>query len=700
MLTPDLFGNLVFWIFKSLWESKGEAWRLLNRTLRQKIYEASKVYERNYIARHGILKTPATPRPIELDELYICPDFLHGEFVGQPIRNLAACKSQNADFSGGQYLADGFYLAKILQFLIVLGEPGIGKTTFLKKVGLETFKQGAQADEKYSSIPVFIELRRKAEESLDLKQLIVEELRICGLPDVEMFTQSALEQGKFQILLDGLDEVPLETIQEMVAQIQNFVDTYHKNRFIISCRTAAYPHNLRRFYESYIVGFNRSHIKHYINNWFTNHPLSGKLDIDTLISTYSALTQEIAHNPSHLNIFCSLYKRQWPYPVKRSELYEAILRFLLEDWPCEKGMLHHPWYEQLDLQTKEDLLATLAYQNFRDKKTLFSRMELAQQIEKILTTQGTLDTPVNRYSILAEIQIRSGIFIEVAENVYAFFNPSIQSVLCAHYIANRTNGLKEIIPRHINHSRWREVFIALAGINQADTLLLKLNKHIKSYLDTDNLQQFIAWFNQSTLQSNFNQEPVLKRLLALFLVIEMMLLFGRRSFKAHSMLVDPNTIRTLMITFNSQMVVNHPLDPKILEAFDLSFLLEVAIRIAEKIEAIQLFQGIDFCPFVNRLNEIKDKIQDRPISRGFREECLEYIHRYWLFTLGIHESWISFSRREFKLLHFYLQGCQLMMDCLNEAALVSDEVVVSIRSGILSLPQGQGGAGRETNGLS
>ena len=53
-------------------------------------------------------------------------------------------------------------------------------------------------------------------------------------------TGKALKSGKLLILFDGLDEVPAANVDNVVSKIGDFVDRYSDNRFIASCRIAAY----------------------------------------------------------------------------------------------------------------------------------------------------------------------------------------------------------------------------------------------------------------------------------------------------------------------------------------------------------------------------------------------------------------------------------------------------------------------------
>ena len=128
---------------------------------------------------------------------------------------------------------EGLKIANQKQYLMVLGQPGAGKSTFVRKIGLEALKD-KKGGFKHDHIPVFIELKSFKSSEIDIEEFIVKEFSICGFPSSKEFIAKALEQGKLLILLDGLDEVPTVNTNEVISEIQNFVDRYEKNRFIVS----------------------------------------------------------------------------------------------------------------------------------------------------------------------------------------------------------------------------------------------------------------------------------------------------------------------------------------------------------------------------------------------------------------------------------------------------------------------------------
>ena len=505
-------------IFQSL--SHGKA---LDDKTAQLIFNASKQYVQNYTERHGILKVLGMREPRLLESLYTAVRFLEEEEMKglESVEDLEKAyrqKKQRSFQFQKRVKRSGIKVANEKQFLMVLGGPGTGKSTFSRRIGLEALK-GKKGQFKHRCIPVLIELKEFRSGEINIEQKISDEFSICGFPEASSFTKKALEEGKLLVLLDGLDEVPTERTDEAIRQIQNFVDRYDKNRFITSCRIAAYRHNFRRFTDVAIAEFDDEQIKAFIENWFGADPSIGQECWQKLEKPENQSAKELTQTPLLLTLICLLFQRARQFPANRATLYEKALRVLLEEWAGEKGIPQEELYKGLDTRLKEALLSEIAYTTFEKGQVFFLRRELANTIQEFLE-DVLINVRVDSNAVLRSIETQHGVLVERAEGIYSFSHLTLQEYLTAQYI-NDHRKIEELITQHLTDVRWREVFIILSGLSYYTLEILSLieSNIIQEDIKSPRLRKLLDLANHEYQDIDINEKPFVKRSITLLALL-------------------------------------------------------------------------------------------------------------------------------------------------------------------------------------
>ncbi|MEM6450309.1 MAG: NACHT domain-containing protein [Cyanobacteria bacterium P01_D01_bin.105] len=484
---------------------------------KQQVLEASQNYIRHYLKRHCEVKIMPglTKAPLDLNSIYTDVKLLDDDSV----RLFAGVQELEEGFRAkgvrgfGPHDAErvrGLKVANREQFLMVLGGPGIGKSTFLRKIGLEALKKDGSIQRE--CIPVFLELKKFREETVDIQQEIVKELDICKFPSTEALVESALEQGKLLVLFDGLDEVPVSNLNAVIERIEDFVDKHNKNSFVASCRIAAYRSSFRRFRDVTIAEFDDEQIEQFIYRWF-NAQEDEELEIaqkywELLTQKKHEATKELAQTPLLLTFLCLLYDRKQMLPSKRSTLYGRALDIILDEWSAQKRIERNPIHERLNPELEKILLAEIAYDSFIQDQLFFTKESITDKIADFLT--DTVENPkyLNADTVLREIEVQQGILVERATDAYSFSHLTLQEYLSAlHIVENRLEP--SLVENYLPNESWREVCLLTSGLmgNRALDLLMAMEKQAKAYIEPyRKVISLVRWAgNNKVKPSDFEQ---------------------------------------------------------------------------------------------------------------------------------------------------------------------------------------------------
>lgn len=687
--------SLIDQITKSGWEGikKNE---LLNKDVGQLIREVKyrflRKYPQRYWDRHGMIKVLKMSKPMDLESIYInvkCLGNLVRDYYDENLENkYRESKHRRFNFRDDGK-KDGLLLANQEQYLMVLGDPGIGKSTFLRKVGLEALK-GNKDSYQHPLTPVLLELKNFKENEINIQALIEEEFKICGFPNVEKNISNKLEKGELLILLDGLDEVPTANVYNVIEKIQDFVDRHHKNRFILSCRTAARTH-LRQFTDIEIVEFDDQQIQSFIEHWF-----SSELDRknETAKNCWELLqkeeyksAKELAHTPLLLTFLCWVYDDKQSFPTNRSCLYQNALRILLETWSAEKRLPNRGLvYENLSIEQEEILLSEVAYQNFVADKLFLEKREIVKQIKDHLKQNLNAPQHLDGEKVLKTIEIEQGILVERARDVYSFSHLTLQEYLTAQYIYDN-DLIEETVKNHITETRWQEVFLLVAGLmrGKADKLLLAMEKEAHNYLKTplgQKLVPILQWADEMTKDSVDSPiKPVGRRAIAYWLVI-----FYTCIIYSYNVIHIPNVtaiIHSIVIAYAyapeiAYLITKMSFTPKLIDEFVQLVNLFAQDRIVSKVNFSQLSADLE---------AFKQIIPDDKAAKKERQEFADQFLKMWSTAFNLTPELLNLSINEISEIdrhYFYIN--RRILECQKVAVNISPTVWQEIEDRMLRVP--------------
>ncbi|NEZ68035.1 NACHT domain-containing protein [Leptolyngbyaceae cyanobacterium CCMR0082] len=716
----DVINGIIGPIFDTTWNSLKSQYHegLKDTELKQErlnaqraIAQASAKYHQNYLERHCNIKVlPGLMKEgMPLDKIYTAVKFLRDSDLKyfSTLDNLEELyrESGNRRFRVGEdERQDGLTAANNEQYLMVLGGPGVGKSTFLRKLGLEALEKQLAHD----MVPVFIELKSFRSEEMSLQQAISEELEISGFPYAESLVESMLSDGKMLLLLDGLDEVPFKQVDSVIEQMRDFCDRHSQNRFVTSCRIAAYKGGFNRFADVTMAEFDDEQIQEFVRRWF-----SSELDLesDTAKEFWELIEQpenksakELAQTPLLLTFLCLVYDRSQSLPPVRSDLYGKALDILLEDWAAEKRIKRDPIYQGLHTGLEKELLSEIAYNSFKDDQLFFSEQEITDQIATFLA--DTLDAPkyLDGAKVLEAIEVQQGILVERATNTYSFSHLTLQEYLAARYISSSQWLIEELVSEHLTDERWREVFLLVSGLagRHSHELLLAMEQQANVFIREPKLQDLLQWaidLSDSSLPSN---QILASRAWLSYAAIAIAKTIDRAIINAISIacisdrdIGDDGPINSII---NNALTIAIDRTSAMDDGIDKGNAIDRASYVASARAIVfsrTIANAVDYEALFKQLENLKEQIslenleEQIPFDEVTSDKCQSFAKQLietFLTFFHLGKELITFSPAEAQALDKYLYAVKLIINCKNAAVRVSRKEWEAIESRLLTAP--------------
>ena len=589
--------------------------------------------------------------------------------------------------------------------LIVLGKPGSGKTTFLKYLAIQCTLGKFQVNQ----LPIFINIKDWVEAQtptlLNYLTQVWQPYSITTEQIVEL-----LQYGRGIILLDGLDEIKEGYSRHITQEIDDFIQNFNSNQFVITCRTGQ-EYKFNNFTEVEIADFDFQQIESFVRKWFASvDPVKSKRFIQKLQENESI--KELANNPLLLSLLCLMFQETAELPWNRLELYQEGLNLLLKKWDAKKNITRSPLYKKLSTQQKQDLLGQIAYITFERNEYFFKQQELEQYIADYLT--NLLNTPAktlknDSVSVLKLMEVQHGLLVERASGIYSFSHLTFQEYFTARQIAICSEpqiletSLQKLVSR-ITEKRWREVFLLTVGMLRNANYLLKLIKQqVDSIITQDRqLLEFIDWVNYKSQSVNIPLQLAALRAFYLTLGITLLLVSQPNVDTGLELASDPlELVYALDPAFilNTSVAIDLIIDKTLVlvlaRAINLKFdfsladelvcLLDYSIKLVEPQLKSTGQSGILYQTLVNlqqQLPNLEPRAKFEQWWQSNGEAWIEQLRFVTITQRHIGDDW-QLSDRQIERLKQYYYANQLLVDCLKQDCYVTRDVRSQIEETIL-----------------
>jgi formylglycine-generating enzyme required for sulfatase activity len=420
-----------------------------------------------------------------------------GETWSRQMRLAGRPVSEAEAMAMGEKLSEPRPVLDLLQknsCLVLLGDPGSGKTTFLKSLVLALSVGLAEVPSLEGRLPVLVPLSAYAnaiaiaKRDLPLQDFFSRYFKDRGLElPLAPLLMEKLARGEVLLLLDGLDEVrELKHRNLVVERVQEFYGRHRGtgNKFVLTSRVVGYREvrpSAEGLEEATLVDFDDDEITAFVDKWTAaiEKAVAGETQAaregagrerEELLAAVRGNpgVRSLASNPLLLTILALMKRQGVTLPERRVELYQRYVETLLKHWNLARGLAGRP-AEDLDLMDTLRVLQPLALWMHETSPGvgLVKEGDLHRELQRIFAERKERDPERAAHQFLADVRKHTSLLLDRGGRQYGFIHLTFQEYLAAAALAQKgqqeVEPIVEALSSHVGKAPWREVSLLTLG---------------------------------------------------------------------------------------------------------------------------------------------------------------------------------------------------------------------------------------------
>lgn len=355
--------------------------------------------------------------------------------------------------------------------ILIIGEGGIGKSTVLRIMGLQTFVS-------MRLCPILVNLRDLSSSHTLLDEIFRQFTELGEAANKEIIIK-LLESGKFLLLLDAVDEILVTEKTDVLMDIRDFIQKASNNTFIISSRDDRILTSLTDFRRYILSNLDENQIKILYENYdkITGNNIAEKL----WISINSVNLKSFLLNPIIASMLYNVYYFDNRLPSRSVELVMRIYNIYLFEHDYSKCGFTRTVIKKLASPHIKGIYSLIAFQSLQKGTPKLLTHELETMISDYLK-ENQLD--FNDKDVLNELVISCILFTKQGAD-YVWQHKKFQEYFAANYICTSRQKL-EIVNFMLTSERKLEYIDIFLNILEMDRALFEqtvLNKILEMFID-------------------------------------------------------------------------------------------------------------------------------------------------------------------------------------------------------------------------